>query len=99
MAHLTARFDASCRGNWSGMGEERQRLLALLEVYDHAIEELYVLGDRDLLDFILRLERRRQEAGQRLARLQAESSERVSSWVSSEIESARARQPHGEQAY
>jgi hypothetical protein len=98
MARLTERFDASCRGNWSGMGE-RQRLLALLEVYDHAIEELYVLGDRDLLDFILRLERRRQEAGQRLARLQAESSERVSSWVSSEIESARARQPRGEQAY
>jgi hypothetical protein len=26
----------------------RQRLLALLEVYDTAVEELYVLGDLDL---------------------------------------------------
>jgi len=36
---------------------ERQRLLALLEVYDTAIEELYVLGDRGFVDLILRLER------------------------------------------
>jgi hypothetical protein len=54
------------RGRRPGMGE-RQRLLALLEVYDTAIEELYVLGDRGLLDLILRLERRRQDAAGRLA--------------------------------
>ena len=47
----------------------RRRLLALLEVYDTAIEELYVLGDRGFLDLILRLERRRREAAARLARL------------------------------
>jgi hypothetical protein len=40
----------------------RQRLLALLEIYDTAIEELYVLGDRGLVALILRLERRRMEA-------------------------------------
>jgi hypothetical protein len=36
---------------------ERQRLLALLEVYDTAIEELYVQGDRALVNLILRLDR------------------------------------------
>jgi hypothetical protein len=46
---------------------ERQRLLALLEVYDTAIEELYVLGDRGFVDLILRLERRRRDAAARLA--------------------------------
>jgi hypothetical protein len=50
--------------------EERRRLLALLEVYDHAIEELYVGGDRAVVDLILRLERRRQDAVLRLAELQ-----------------------------
>ena len=45
---------------------ERQRLLALLEVYDTAIEELYVLEDRGFMDLILRLERRRQDAARRL---------------------------------
>ncbi len=45
---------------------ERQRLLALLEVYDTAIEELYVLEDRGFIDLILRLERRRQDAARRL---------------------------------
>jgi hypothetical protein len=40
----------------------RQRLLALLEVYDEAIEELYVLGDRRYVDLILRLERRYRDA-------------------------------------
>ena len=45
---------------------DRQRLLALLEVYDTAIEELYVLGDRGFLDLILRLERRRQDAAAQL---------------------------------
>ena len=34
---------------------ERERLLALLEVYDTATEELYVQGDRALVDLILRL--------------------------------------------
>lgn len=48
---------------------QRQRLLALLEVYDTAIEELYVLGDRVLVDLILRLERRRIEAARRLGEL------------------------------
>jgi hypothetical protein len=46
---------------------ERQRLLALLEVYDTAIEELYVLGDSGFMDLILRLERRRRDAAGRLA--------------------------------
>jgi hypothetical protein len=45
---------------------ERQRLLALLEVYDTAIEELYVQGDRALIDLILRLERRRIQAAEQL---------------------------------
>ena len=45
---------------------ERQRLLALLEVYDTAIEELYVLEDRRFMDLILRLEPRRQDAARRL---------------------------------
>ncbi len=48
---------------------ERQRLLALLEVYDTATEELYVFGDRAVVDLILRLERRRIEAARRLAEL------------------------------
>jgi hypothetical protein len=48
---------------------ERQRLLALLEVYDTAIEELYVLGDRGFVDLILRLERRRRDASAGLATL------------------------------
>jgi hypothetical protein len=47
----------------------RQRLQALLEIYDTAIEELYVLGDRGLVDLILRLERRRQEAAATLKEL------------------------------
>jgi hypothetical protein len=46
--------------------KDRQRLLALLEIYDTAIEELYVIGDRGLVDLILRLERRRQDAAGRL---------------------------------
>lgn len=48
---------------------ERQRLLALLEICDTAIEELYVLGDSAFVDLILRLERRRQQAARRLAEL------------------------------
>jgi len=47
----------------------RQRLLALLEVYDTAIEELYVLGDRTFVDLILRLEKRRIDTAERLAAL------------------------------
>ena len=47
---------------------DRQRLLALLEVYDTAIEELYVLGDRGFVDLILRLERRRRDAVAQLPR-------------------------------
>src|SRR3954454_6875294 len=46
---------------------EHQRLLALLEVYDTAIEELYVLGDSGFMDLILRLERRRQDTAARLS--------------------------------
>ena len=38
--------------------DRRQRLLGLPEVYDTAIEELYVLRDRGFIDLILRLERR-----------------------------------------
>jgi hypothetical protein len=49
---------------------ERQRLLALLEVYDTAIEELYVQGDRALVDLILRLERRRIQAAEQLGALE-----------------------------
>ena len=49
--------------------DERQRLLALLEVYDEAIQELYVLGDRCYVDLILRLERRHRDAAAQLARL------------------------------
>ena len=48
---------------------ENQRLLALLDVYDEAIEELYVLGDRRFVDLILRLERRRRRIDQRLEEL------------------------------
>jgi Arc/MetJ family transcription regulator len=48
---------------------DRRRLLALLEVYDTAIEELYVLEDRQFVDLILRLERRRRNAEQRLEAL------------------------------
>ena len=44
---------------------ERQRFLALLEICDEAIEELYVLGDRRFVDLILRLERRRRDAERR----------------------------------
>jgi hypothetical protein len=47
--------------------DQRQPLLALLEVYDTAIEELYVLGDSGFMDLILRLERRRRDAAARLA--------------------------------
>jgi hypothetical protein len=47
---------------------ERQRLLALLEVYDEAIQELYVLGG-PYVELILRLERRHQDAAARLAEL------------------------------
>jgi len=47
---------------------ERQRFLALLEICDEAIEELYVLGDRRFVDLILRLERRHREAERRLTR-------------------------------
>jgi len=47
--------------------DERRRLLALLEVYDTAIEELYVLRDRRFIDLILRLERRRRDVAARLA--------------------------------
>ncbi len=50
--------------------DERQRLLALLEVYDEAIQELYVLGDSCYVDLILRLERRHRAAAARLARLE-----------------------------
>jgi hypothetical protein len=49
----------------------RRRLLALLEVYDTAIEELYVLGDSAFMDLILRLEKRRIEAAEQLAALSA----------------------------
>jgi hypothetical protein len=49
----------------------RQRFLAPLEIYDDAIEELYVLGDRALLNLILRLERRRRDAAAQLAKLGA----------------------------
>jgi hypothetical protein len=49
----------------------RRRLLALLEVYDTAIEELYVLGDSAFMDLILRLEKRRIAAAEQLAALSA----------------------------
>lgn len=49
--------------------DERKRLLALLECYDNAISELYLLGDRGLIDLILRLERRKRGAVARLTEL------------------------------
>jgi hypothetical protein len=49
---------------------ELQRLLVLQEVYDTAIEELFVLGDRSFVDFILRLERRLQQTNARVAELE-----------------------------
>ena len=58
----------------------RQRLLALLEIYDTAIEELYVLGDRGLVALILRLERRRMEAASRLAQIALDKAPGM--WVS-----------------
>jgi hypothetical protein len=57
---------------------DRRRLLALLEVYDEAIGELYVLGDRGLMDLILRLERRRRNAEQRLDALEHAAATKVS---------------------
>jgi hypothetical protein len=57
---------------------DRRRLLALLEVYDEAIEELYVLGDRGFMDLILRLERRRRNAEQRLDALEHAAVTKVS---------------------
>jgi len=62
-------FDSSRGRQETNRMHTRRRLLALLEVYDTAIEELYVLGDRGFLDLILRLERRRREAAARLALL------------------------------
>jgi hypothetical protein len=56
---------------------DRQRLLALLEVYDEAINELYVLGDRGLMDLILRLERRHREAEQHLQALEQAAARNV----------------------
>ena len=50
---------------------ERQRLLALLKVYDEAIQELYLLGGREHIDLILRLERRLQDTQKRLDKLSA----------------------------
>lgn len=50
--------------------DERQRLLALLEVSDEAIQELYVLGDPCYVELILRLERRHQDAASRPAELE-----------------------------
>jgi hypothetical protein len=75
---------------------ERQRLLALLEIYDTAIEELYVLGDRRLVDLILRLERRRRDAAARLDALEGDHEQNVSRWVAQEIASAAALRPQGE---
>lgn len=75
--------------------DERSRLLALLEIYDDAIEELYVLDDRDLMDLILRLERRRQGTARLLDKVKGNGAARVSGWVASEIEPARALRPHG----
>lgn len=74
----------------------RQRLLALLEVYDTAIEELYVLGDRGFVDLILRLERRRRDAANRLADVDRARETDVSSWVAEEIASAHASRSPGE---
>ena len=74
---------------------ERQRLLALLECYDEAIEELYVLGDRGLLDLILRLERRRGDADRRLASL---DEARMSPWVAQEITATMRPQIEGRAA-
>jgi hypothetical protein len=77
--------------------DERWRLLLLIDIYDHAIEELYVLGHRELLDLILRLERRRREAVAGLAELAGDSAtSHVSRWVAAEIESTRALQPNAE---
>jgi hypothetical protein len=56
---------------------DRRRLLALLEVYDEAIGELYVLEDRGLMDLILRLERRRQNVEQRLDALEHAAATKV----------------------
>jgi hypothetical protein len=73
--------------------DERLRLLSLMEIYDSAIEELYVLGDRALVDFTLRLERRLREAAEQLARLDGQDLERVSHWVATEIASAKTLSP------
>ena len=66
---------------------ERDRLLALIECYETAIRELYVMSDSGLLDLILRLERRRRAAETRLREIEEET-RRVSEWVQSEIASA-----------
>ena len=51
--------------------DERGRLRPLLECYDTAISELYVLDDRALIDLIVRLERRRKGVVAALTRLGA----------------------------
>jgi hypothetical protein len=68
---------------------ERQRLLALLEIYDTAIEELYVLGDRALVDLILRLERRRIRAAGQLGELDRLAEQNV--WQAPAPQAAPAR--------
>lgn len=67
--------------------------IALLEVYDAAIEELSVLEDPRLLGLILRLERRRREAVAHLAAHDAQELPDVAPWVRREIESARGLPP------
>ena len=58
-------------GNPDREMNEREWLLALLDCYDAAIRELYVMDDHALLGLILRLERRRKQAEAHLNALNA----------------------------
>lgn len=69
----------------------RRQLLALLEIYDEAIQELYVLGDRGLVDLILRLERRRIDAARQLGELDRATEPTV--WHTRAPEPAEAHSP------
>ena len=71
--------------------DERQRLLALLECYDTAIEELYVLGEPGGVDLILRLERRWQQAARQLTGLDGKTRPHV--WQSRAQETSAASSP------
>jgi len=71
--------------------DERQRLLALLERDDRAIEELYVLGVPGAGDLSLRLEGRWEQAARQLTGLEGKTRPHV--WQSRAQETSAASSP------